>query len=133
MVASLGLMISIVAIGIAWLIAKAMMTASGGIGGRPYQIAAVVLTYLAVSMGELLPLLYRAHHDAGLSIIALANAVLLKYVLIGPFLELKGGLNGILGIVILFIGLRAAWRLAAGSPGFSGSRRTRQVDPFGLR
>ncbi len=133
MVASLGFMISIVAIGIAWLIVKAMMTASGGIGGRPYQVAAVALTYFAVSMGELLPLLYRAHHDAGLAIISLVNAVVLKYVLIGPFLELENGFNGILGLVILAIGLRAAWRWAAGSPGFSGSGRTRPVDPFGLR
>ena len=136
MVSSFGFMISIVAIGIAWLIAKAMMTASGGVGNRSYQVAAALLTYFAVSCGELVPALWRAHlfgsHLPGV----LLNPIVLKYLLLGPFLELQSGINGILGLIILFIGLRAAWRLAAGSPGFGGSGaagRRRSVDPLGLR
>ena len=132
LVASLGFMISIVAIGIAWLIAKAMMTASRGIGNRSYQIAAVLLTYFAVSFGELLPLLWRAHQQHGASLAILLNPVVLKYVLFGPFLELQQGLNAIIGIVIIGIGMRTAWRMAAGSPGFgqtgTGGRR---ITPFG--
>ena len=132
LVASMGFMISIVAIGIAWLIAKAMMTASRGIGNRSYQIAAVLLTYFAVSFGELLPLLWRAHQQHGASLRILLNPVVLKYILFGPFLELQQGLNAIIGIVIIGIGMRTAWRMAAGSPGFgqtgTGSRR---LTPFG--
>jgi hypothetical protein len=130
LVASLGFMLSIVAIGVAWLIAKAMMTASRGIGGRSYQIAAVILTYIAVSVGELLPELYKAQ-PAHVSPLGLAY-VLCRYGLIMPFLELQAGFNSILGVIILLIGLRTAWRLAAGSPGF-GSSNGPAMTPFGPR
>jgi hypothetical protein len=43
--------LALVTIGIAFLIAKVMRRCSGGIGGRKYQILAVVLTYLASAMG----------------------------------------------------------------------------------
>ena len=109
-----GFMISIVAIGMAWLIAKAMMAASGGVGGRRYQVAAVVLTYFSVSLGELLHPMWQLHRD-GTPIGAMMNVVALKYLVLGPLLELENGLNGILGLVILAIGMRAAWQLAAGT------------------
>ena len=131
LVASFGFMISIVAIGIAWLVAKAMMTASGGVGDRSYQIAAAMLTYFAVTFGELVPLLWKAIHVHGAPMSLLLSPVVLRYALLGPFLELRGGLNGILGIVILAIGIRAAWKLAAGSPGFGSSVRGPRMSPFG--
>ena len=119
-----GFMVSIVAIGIGWLIAKAMMTATGGVGGRPYQIAAALLTYFAVSCGELIhPVWTLAHSGRAL---ALMMPLLLKFALFGPFLELNDGINGVLGLVILGVGIRAAWRMAAGGTGF-GNRTT----PFG--
>jgi hypothetical protein len=117
-----GFMVSIVAIGVAWLIAKAMLTASGGVGGRPYQIAAVVLTYFAVSCGELIHPLWTVV-EKGVPILRLLP-VFLKYALLGPFLELQDGINGVLGLIILGIGIRAAWKMAAGGPGF-GNRATR--------
>jgi hypothetical protein len=120
-----GFMVSIVAIGVAWLIAKAMMLATGGIGGRQYQIAAVVLTYLSVSAGELVHPIYLAVHE-GAPLSILFSPKVLEYVVAGPFLELQGGFNGIIGIVILGIGMRSAWRMAAGGP-MSGRRAT----PFG--
>lgn len=132
LVASMGFMISIVAIGIGWLVARAMMTATGGVGGRPFQIAAVVLTYLAVSLGNLVhPLwgLYRQGMPMGR---LLASPYLLKYMVAGPFMELGSGLNGILGLLILFFGLRTAWKMAAGSPGFGDARGSR-MSPFGTR
>jgi hypothetical protein len=125
-----GFMVSIVAIGIAWLIAKAMMTASGGAGGQQYQIAAVVFTYFAVSCGEVLGPVWKLVHR-GVPAGAILNPVLLKYVLFGPFLELQDGFNGIIGLIILFVGVRAAWRLAAGSPGFGGGQGGRRMTPFG--
>ena len=113
-----GFMVSIVAIAMAWLIAKAMMTTSNGIGGQRYQIAAVILTYFSVSLGELLAPLWRAHGEGLPLSHILVSPQVWKFFLIGPFLELERGFNGIIGIVILVIGMRAAWRMAAGGPGF---------------
>jgi hypothetical protein len=39
-----------IALGVGWIVAKAIMKGSGGIGGRRYQIAAVLLTYAAISV-----------------------------------------------------------------------------------
>ena len=124
-----GIMVGIVAIGIAWLIAKAMMTASGGVGGRAYQIAAVLLTYFACSLGELLRPVWTLHHE-GAPLGLLLSPVFLKFLLFGPLLEVRGGLNGILGLLILGVGMRAAWRMAAGGPGF-GAQGGRRITPFG--
>jgi hypothetical protein len=43
--------LALVTIGIAFVIAKAIRKASGGLGGLRFQILAVVLTYLASAMG----------------------------------------------------------------------------------
>ena len=45
-----GLYIGYVSLAVGWLVGKAIMLGSKGIGGRRYQIAAVVLTYAAVSL-----------------------------------------------------------------------------------
>ena len=45
-----GIEIGFVSLAVGWLVGKAVMMGSGGIGGRRYQIAAVLLTYAAVSM-----------------------------------------------------------------------------------
>lgn len=48
-----GLMIGYVSLAVGWLVGKAMMKGSGGLGGRRYQIVAVLLTYAAVSMAAI--------------------------------------------------------------------------------
>jgi hypothetical protein len=48
-----GWMIGYVALAVGWIVGKAMMAGSGGIGGRRYQLAAVALTYAAVSMAAI--------------------------------------------------------------------------------
>ena len=48
-----GLVIGYMSLGVGYLVAKAMMLGSKGTGGRRYQIAAVVLTYAAVSMAAI--------------------------------------------------------------------------------
>ena len=45
-----GIEIGFVSLAVGWLVGKAMMLGSRGIGGRRYQIAAILLTYAAVSM-----------------------------------------------------------------------------------
>ena len=48
-----GLMIGYVSLAVGWMVGKAMMKGSGGVGGRRYQIAAVLLTYAAVSVAAI--------------------------------------------------------------------------------
>ncbi|MGA2982367.1 MAG: hypothetical protein ABSG32_01060 [Terriglobia bacterium] len=48
-----GWMIAYVSLAVGWIVGKAMMMGSGGIGGRRYQIAAVILTYAAVSVAAI--------------------------------------------------------------------------------
>jgi hypothetical protein len=45
-----GIIIGYVSLAVGWMVGKAMMKGSGGIGGKRYQLTAVVLTYAAVSM-----------------------------------------------------------------------------------
>ncbi|HKW73988.1 MAG TPA: hypothetical protein VJN64_00555 [Terriglobales bacterium] len=45
-----GISIGYISLVVGWLVGKAMMMGSGGVGGRRYQITAVLLTYAAVSM-----------------------------------------------------------------------------------
>lgn len=45
--------IGYLALAVGWLVAKAMMTGSKGIGGTRYQVTAVLLTYLAISMSAI--------------------------------------------------------------------------------
>src|SRR5580700_11755697 len=45
-----GWVISYMSIGVGWMVGTAMMKGSNGVGGRRYQIAAILLTYAAVSM-----------------------------------------------------------------------------------
>jgi len=113
-----GFMVSIVTIAIGWLVAKSMMTATKGIGGRPFQVIAVVLTYVATSCGSLIDILYRVTQH-GVKLSQLSPVSLAKYIVLGPILELMGHfLWGAIGLLILFYGLRTAWQMAAGSPGF---------------
>ena len=48
-----GLMIGYVSLAVGWMVGKAMIKGSGGVGGRRYQIAAVLLTYAAVSVAAI--------------------------------------------------------------------------------
>ena len=45
-----GISIGYAALAVGWIVGKAVLMGSGGVGGRRYQIAAVLLTYAAVSM-----------------------------------------------------------------------------------
>lgn len=48
-----GWTIGYLALAVGWLVAKAMMKGSRGIGGRRYQVAAVALTYAAISLSSI--------------------------------------------------------------------------------
>lgn len=136
--------IGYVSLAVGWLIGKAMLMGSKGAGGRRYQIAAVLLTYAAVSMAEI-PIAIahewkeessrqtqssqqqpsttaesgqseepKSESDAAPKSL---GSVLLKLAFLGlasPFLELQNPVYGLIGLVILFVGIRIAWRLTQG-------------------
>jgi len=141
-----GWMIGYVSLAVGYIVAKAVMMGSGGVGGRRYQMAAVILTYAAVSMAAV-PIAIgqysKAHHptrsvqtvnapgsEAPASVpegqaptvpsqrshsVGLAFGMLALIGLASPFLELQDPVHGLIGLVILFVGLRIAWRIAAGN------------------
>ncbi len=116
-----------VALAVGWLVGKAMMAGSKGVGGQRYQIAAVILTYAAISLASVPIIITRAiQHGAGASTDIDWTAVVGRLVVWGiasPFLEVGAGISGIIGLVILFVGLRIAYRMTA------AQRRTAPVRP----
>lgn len=145
-----GLVIGYISLAVGYIVCKAMRMGSVGIGGRRYQVAAVILTYAAVSMSAIpmgisqyvkekkekpqtqvqkapqadqelvnpspgpgsnpTPAAQPAKPKMGLGA-ALAGLALLG--LASPFLELQDPVRGIIGLVILLVGIRIAWRLTA--------------------
>jgi hypothetical protein len=103
-----GWTIGYLALGVGYIIAKAMMKGSGNVGGRRYQTVAVMLTYAAISIAAV-PI---AFHE-GTQRLSLITIVLLG--LASPILEFQSPGHGILGAIILFVGLRIAWSIAAGT------------------
>jgi hypothetical protein len=138
-----GIIIGYLAIGVGYLVGKAIKLGSNGRGGRRYQIAAALLTYAAVSIAAVPVAIHgyeakkpaqvaapandatrehpfpgdeaensppkRQPQSLGIALLTLAGIGLAS-----PFLELSEGLGGVIGLFILFIGVRAAWNLTAG-------------------
>jgi hypothetical protein len=121
-----GLMSGIVSLAVGFIVGKAIITGSRGVGGRRYQVLAVFLTYGAVSLSAV-PLLLSSHltqrtaqtqaADAGPAKPAMspgrAIGMLVFIGLASPFLALGNPLQGLIGLVILFVGIRIAWRMTA--------------------
>lgn len=179
-----GWVIGYLSLAVGFIIAKAMMKASGGTGGRRYQVVAALLTYAAVSMSAIPVYISQeiktkkdhqqvvaAQHKAPIeqkqldqqpestpqatapdaktgiddddasasSSDAAATSdtntptkasepkrmsgsefakglVLLALIgLASPFLNLANPLSGFIGLVILFVGIRIAWTITAGT------------------
>src|SRR5215472_6919319 len=135
--------IGYISLAVGWLIGKAILKGSNGVGGRRYQITTVILTYAAVSLAAIpIALASRSEQTAANPAVqsnsqpsgegqaaphgdsetepnakmSLGTA-LLTLALLGlasPFLELQDPLHGVIGLVILFVGIRIAWRLTQG-------------------
>jgi len=135
-----GLVIGYVSLAVGYLVGKAIVLGSRGIGGRRYQIAAVLLTYVAVSLAAV-PIAVSVHmkhksaqQHAQVSDTAATPAAtpvaappprmsfakaigtLAVLGLASPLLELASPMHGIIGLIILLVGLRIAWQLTAGKP-----------------
>jgi hypothetical protein len=111
-----GWIVSYVSFAVGWMVGKAMMAGSKGVGGRRYQIAAVLLTYAAVSMAIIPVILSQAFHSVPQTISFAALGRLTFIGLASPFLGLQNGIHGLIGLFILSIGIRIAWRMTAGTP-----------------
>ncbi len=105
-----------VALAVGWLVAKAMMTGSKGVGGPRYQMVAVILTYGAISLASI-PILVARVIQQGNDNIDWGSLVgrLAVLGIASPFLQLRLGVSGVIGLVILFVGLRIAYRMTAGT------------------
>lgn len=151
-----GIVIGYASLAVGWMVGKAIIKGSGGIGGRRYQIAAVLLTYAAVSMAAIpIWIHYAREHrqqqaqqtqiqqsrDAEQRQVESGSAQagqrpspeaanppmsvgawLWRVALLGlasPFLEVWGtgpNISWIIGLVILFVGMKVAWKTTAGRP-----------------
>jgi hypothetical protein len=131
-----GLVIGIVSLAVGFIVGKSMVFGSGGVRGRRYQIAAVALTYAAVSLSAVpvyisqqmkhrsevqaqLAEQHGAPSDAASSATTQrpsalrAIGVLALLGLASPFLDMADPAHGLIGLVILFVGIRIAWKLTA--------------------
>jgi hypothetical protein len=134
-----GWYIGYLALGVGYLVAKAMKKGANGLGGRRYQIAAVALTYAAISVAAVpIGIVDAIKHQKtvkqtqssttpptnGRPVPPPTHAIsygtfavrMLGIGLISPFLELQDPVHGAIGLFILFIGLRIAWQLTASAP-----------------
>jgi hypothetical protein len=125
-----GWIVGFVSLAVGYIVGKAIVLGSGGVGGRRYQVTAVLLTYIAVSMAAV-PIAISQHmkqksaqqraqggDSAAVSQPRIrplkALGVLAIVGLTSPFLDLANPAHGVIGLIILFVGIRIAWRLTAG-------------------
>jgi hypothetical protein len=123
-----------------WLVGKGMMKGSSGLGGRRYQVAAVLLTYASISFSAIpvgIAQYEKSEHRAtasptsridssesgassgtengrpGKNLAVLAGTLIL-WGLASPFLEFTANVgSAAIGLFILFLGLRIAWTLTS--------------------
>jgi len=132
-----GLEIGLIAIVVGIMVGKAVRFGSHGLGGRPRQILAVMLTYFAITTSYIPVFIYgqikhpqRQHRTAAASNSAASSqtqeprermspgkaiAILLLLAAVAPFLSLGSGVSGLISLFIIFIGLQRAWNLTARS------------------
>jgi len=124
-----GLIAGLISLAVGYIVGKAILLGSGGVGGRRYQLAAVLLTYIAVSLAAV-PIALSQHVKQKSAQVqsqtneasptspkpAFAKAVgtLALIGLVSPFLGLANPMQGVIGLIILFVGIRIAWRMTAG-------------------
>ncbi|HEY5330425.1 MAG TPA: hypothetical protein VIJ79_11105 [Acidobacteriaceae bacterium] len=117
-----GWTIGYLAILVGWLVGKGMMTASEDRGGPQYQVAAIALTYLAVAAGEAILVYLWASHRRPVPLDVPTLLGLAKVGLMFPMLNvMRSPGSGMIDMIILFVGLRAAYRMTSDNP---RSRRT---------
>jgi hypothetical protein len=104
------LYVGYVALGVGYIVAKAMKYGSGGLGGRSYQITAVILTYLAIALAEIPIILWQLRARVPSGHMLTVAMRLLPVGLESPILAMRSPVHGLINAVILFVGLQIAWR-----------------------
>jgi hypothetical protein len=128
--------IGFVSILVGILVGNGMMNGSGGVGGRRYQVVAVILTYFAVTFAYVLDALWYEIRKSADGSAHLANNLVIIVVLLiaGPFLKVAASVgHGLIGLLILFFGMQSAWRVTAGGQNYLHFRRPDPASPLGLR
>lgn len=145
-----GFIIGYASLAVGYIVAKAMKTGSKGFGGQRYQIAAIILTYMAVSMAAIpisIAQIIRNRSDharvaaqqtttvedastdaaetpettvdqpqrAPINVGRLVGTLIFAG-LASPFLELGQSPTAFIGIFILIIGMRIAWKMMEDDP-----------------
>ncbi len=100
------MIMGLVSLAVGFMVGKALVFGSGGVRGRRYQVAALILTYLAVSLSAVAIAISMGTHASFATLVIVG--------LTSPFLDFKDPAHGIIGLVILAVGLNIAWRLTAG-------------------
>jgi hypothetical protein len=126
-----GWIVGFVSLAVGFIVGKAIMFGSGGVGGRRYQVVAVLLTYIAVSMAAVPIAISQQMKQKNAQQLSQASdpaiaaepkmrplralGVLMVIGLASPFLDLSNPTHGVIGLIILFVGIRIAGRLTAGN------------------
>ena len=116
--------LALIAILIGYMVGRAVRVGSNGLGGRPQQILAVVLTYFAITFSYVVVAIYALSQqhapsaqgaiEAQPAAMSLGGAIATLVVLAAgaPFLQLQqSGAGGLLSLLIIFFGLQRAWRI----------------------
>jgi hypothetical protein len=103
--------LALVAILVGYLVGRAVRIGSQGLTGRRLQIAAVALSYFAITGSRVVLVVSQlAGHGAPMARLVFTIAAV---ALASPFLDLRDGVGGILGLIIVVVGLAQAWRQTA--------------------
>jgi hypothetical protein len=135
----LDLQIGIIAIAVGFMVGKAVRAGARGLGGRPQQIMAVLMTYFAITTSYIPVYIHelatnpQARQEAKKAAADEAaknpsaatekpkmgplGAILFILLMFAaaPFFGLASGVSGLISLFIIFIGLKQAWRLTARS------------------
>ena len=104
--------LGIIAIVVGVMVGKAVRAGSRGLGGRPQQILAVLLTYFAITTSYMLVYLHAVETNPQ---VPEQLMTLLVIFAAAPFYGLTRGVGGLISLFIVFIALQQAWRLTGRS------------------
>ncbi|MBI2686153.1 MAG: hypothetical protein HYX27_07545 [Acidobacteria bacterium] len=135
LVVTTGFQIGLLAIGVGWFVGTAIRRGTEGHTSRKYQLMAVMLTYLAISMSFIprlvadvakkppaaadsqkgapaAPASQPATEPVGPSSLLVSGVVVVGLAFVSPLLEAFFDFpGGLIGLFIVFLGLQRAWQL----------------------
>jgi uncharacterized protein (DUF983 family) len=115
---TIGLTFGYFALAVGWIVGKAIMKGSAGLGGTRYQLLACLLTYAAITLTPIPVTIYFALRSLdgtpNLPTLLLRRAL---HGLVSPFLRFNADpIGAAIGLVIVMIGLSIAWQLTRARP-----------------